>query len=212
MPSLVFNQTLSGNRTKLEVREIFKNQGWTICDEWIFKSLSLWCVHFHLWGTGCNFSPYLFCCVLFFSMKIMSAIKWAATWENRIFAYAKTKTQISFSVTAKLISAFVFATRTEQFLPFLNTKFQASSYLQWLYSSVYVGPGRKPRRPVFWRRGSNSLGWDASFCTSPCHIWGCFVCLCPISRTPDLYEPLREEKGETNDLHMRKQRRRSASR
>ena len=30
--------------------------------------------------------------------------------KNRIFAYAKTKTQISFAVTAKLISAFVFAT------------------------------------------------------------------------------------------------------
>ena len=28
-----------------------------------------------------------------------------------VFAYAKTKTQISFAVTAKLISAFVFATR-----------------------------------------------------------------------------------------------------
>ena len=52
---------------------------------------------------------------------------WAATWENRIFPYAKTKTQISFAVTAKLISAFVFATRTVQSLSFLNTKFQASS-------------------------------------------------------------------------------------
>ena len=30
------------------------------------------------------------------------------------FAYAKTKTQISFAVTAKLISAFVFATRIVQ--------------------------------------------------------------------------------------------------
>ena len=30
--------------------------------------------------------------------------------ENQHFAYAKTKTQISFAVTAKLISAFVFAT------------------------------------------------------------------------------------------------------
>ena len=29
----------------------------------------------------------------------------------RLFAYAKTKTQISFAVAAKLISAFVFATR-----------------------------------------------------------------------------------------------------
>ena len=30
--------------------------------------------------------------------------------ENQHFAYAKTKTQISFAVTPKLISAFVFAT------------------------------------------------------------------------------------------------------
>ena len=35
-------------------------------------------------------------------------------------AYAKTKTQISFAVTAKLISAFVFTTYLEQFLFFLN--------------------------------------------------------------------------------------------
>ena len=35
---------------------------------------------------------------------------WAASWENQHFAYAKTKTQISFAVTAKLISAFVFPT------------------------------------------------------------------------------------------------------
>ena len=47
--------------------------------------------------------------------------------ENRIFAYAKTKTQISFAVTAKLISAFVFATRIVQPLYFLNLKFQVSS-------------------------------------------------------------------------------------
>ena len=38
------------------------------------------------------------------------------------FAYAKTKTQISFVVTAKLISAFVFATRIVQSLYFLYTK------------------------------------------------------------------------------------------
>ena len=37
--------------------------------------------------------------------------------------------QISFAVTAKLISAFVFATRIVQFLFFLNPKFQASSLL-----------------------------------------------------------------------------------
>ena len=84
-------------------------------------------------------------------------LNWAATWETRIFAYAKTKTQISIAVTAKLISAFVFATSIVQSLSFLNPKFQVSSHLLWLYSPVCVGPGRKPRRPVFWRRGSTRL-------------------------------------------------------
>ena len=74
--------------------------------------------------------------------------------ENRFFAYAKTKAQISFAVTAKLISAFVFATRIVYFLFFLYTKFQASSLLLRLYSPVCVGPGRKSRRPVFSSRGS----------------------------------------------------------
>ena len=74
--------------------------------------------------------------------------------RNPAFAYAKTKTQISFAVTAKLISAFVFATQIVQSLYFLYTKFQASSYLLSPYSPVYVGPGRKPRRPVFSERGS----------------------------------------------------------
>ena len=41
----------------------------------------------------------------------------------------KTKTQISLAVTAKLISAFVFATRIVHFLFYLNPKFQASSLL-----------------------------------------------------------------------------------
>ena len=41
------------------------------------------------------------------------------------FAYAKTKAQISFAVTAQLISGFVFATHVVQF----NPKFQASSHL-----------------------------------------------------------------------------------
>ena len=81
------------------------------------------------------------------------------------FAYAKTKTKISFAVTAKLISVFVFATRIVQSLHFLNPNFQVSSYTQWLRSPVCVGPGRKPRRSVFWRRGS----YDAvqpGFCQS----------------------------------------------
>ena len=61
-------------------------------------------------------------------------------------------------ITAKLISAFVFATRIVQSLYFLNPKFQASSHLLWLYSLVCVRPGRKPRRPVFSERGSYILG------------------------------------------------------
>ena len=48
-------------------------------------------------------------------------INWATSWENRHFAYAKT--------TAKLISAFVFATRIVQSLYFLKTKLQASSHI-----------------------------------------------------------------------------------
>ena len=43
--------------------------------------------------------------------------------------YAKTKAQISFGVTAKLIGAFVFATRIVQSFLFLYPKFQASSLL-----------------------------------------------------------------------------------
>ena len=60
----------------------------------------------------------------------------------------------AFCICAQLLSAFVFATRIEQLLHFLNPKFQASSVLLWLYSPVCVGPGRKSRRPVFSQRGS----------------------------------------------------------
>ena len=67
----------------------------------------------------------------------------------------KTKTQISLAVTAKLISAFVFAIQIVKSLFYLNPKFLASSHLLWLYCPVCVGPGRKPRRQVFSERGSN---------------------------------------------------------
>ena len=82
--------------------------------------------------------------------------------KTGFFAYAKTKTQISFAAAAKQISAFVFATRIVQSLFFLNPKFQASSHLVWLYSPVCVGPGRKPRRSVFSQRGSYSRQNDNS--------------------------------------------------
>ena len=54
---------------------------------------------------------------------------WATPWENQIFAYAKTKVQISLVVTAKLISAFVFATRIVHFLLYWYSNFQDSSFL-----------------------------------------------------------------------------------
>ena len=69
---------------------------------------------------------------------------WAASWENRSFAYTKTKAQIRVAVTAKLISAFVFATQIVQLPFFLNAKSLASSHLLSLYSSVCVDPVRKP--------------------------------------------------------------------
>ena len=56
----------------------------------------------------------------------------------------KTKVQISFTITAKLISVFVFATLIVQFLFYLNSKFQASSFLLSLCRQVCVGRGRKP--------------------------------------------------------------------
>ena len=56
--------------------------------------------------------------------------------------------------SVKLICVFVFATWIVQSLYFLNTNFQASSHLMWLYSPVCGGPGRKPRRPAFSQRGS----------------------------------------------------------
>ena len=79
---------------------------------------------------------------------------WAVSWENQIFVYAKTKTQISCTVTAQLICAFVFATWMVQSLYFLNPKFQAVSHLLWLYSPVCVGPGWKPGRPFISQLGS----------------------------------------------------------
>ena len=66
----------------------------------------------------------------------------------------KQRRRSAFTVTAKLISAFVFTTRIVQFLFYLNLKFQVTSHLLWLYSLVCVRPGWKPRRPVFSQRGS----------------------------------------------------------
>ena len=70
--------------------------------------------------------------------------KWVTSWENQQSAYAKTKTQISFAVTMKLISAFVFTTVIVQLLYFLHPIFQASSLFLWWYRPVYVRSVQKP--------------------------------------------------------------------
>ena len=71
--------------------------------------------------------------------------------------------QLRSNVSAKLISAFVFATRIVHFLFLLNPKFQASMLLLGLYMSVCVRPGWKPRRPFFSRRGSLILNCEMMF-------------------------------------------------
>ena len=55
---------------------------------------------------------------------VLLYLSWAMT--NRFFAYAKTKAQISFSVTAKLISTLVFTTHTDSTIPLL-LKYEISS-------------------------------------------------------------------------------------
>ena len=64
--------------------------------------------------------------------------------SKTIFAYVKTKTQISFMVTGKLISTFVFATRTVQVqsLYFLNPKFLAifCGCTAWFVSDLVGNP------------------------------------------------------------------------
>ena len=57
--------------------------------------------------------------------------------KTRFLPMQKTKVQISFAVTAKLISAFVFAIRIVQSL--FNPNFQASRFFLWLYRPELVG-------------------------------------------------------------------------
>ena len=94
---------------------------------------------------------------------------WAPSWENQQFAYAKTKAQISFAVTAKLISTFVFTTRIVQCLLYLTPKFQASSLLLCLYRPVCVGPVRKPH---CWFSHEAAHLWLLSDCGSDCRAVG----------------------------------------
>ena len=91
--------------------------------------------------------------------------------KTKVVHPAKSRTDFSFSCrnqTIDVTTSYRYNRETDQrlcfrytdstILYFLYTKFQASSHLVCLYSLVCVGPGRKPRRPVFSQRGSNELG------------------------------------------------------
>ena len=53
---------------------------------------------------------------------------------------------------------------TDSKIPLLpKSEIQDSNHLLCLYSPVCVGPGRKPRRPVFSQRGSYNLTLESSF-------------------------------------------------
>ena len=66
--------------------------------------------------------------VSFFHLKItiFTAVKYCSILHGHVCVmYLKTKTHVSFAVTAKLISVFVFATWVVQYIYSLNPKFQA---------------------------------------------------------------------------------------
>ena len=92
-------------------------------------------------------SPLLHLC---FSSLANLHCKDAASGENLLFVFSKTKGQIS---------TFVFTTLKVQSLNFLNPKFQASSHRLWLYSQVCVLPSWKPRRQVFSQSSSYKLDY-----------------------------------------------------
>ena len=109
---------------------------------------------------------------------------WVTSWESRLFAYAKTKMQISFAVTAQLISTFVFATRIVQFLFFFNPKRKTSSLFLWFHRPFCVRLGWKPWRPIFSRHGSYEL-WQS-------------LKLRRLNTEPEIFEVLQQE------LHLEK--------
>ena len=63
---------------------------------------------------------------------------------NNLHMRKQRRRSAAFAVSAKLISAFVFATWIWQSLYFPNTKFPASSHLRLMYSLVCVRPGQNP--------------------------------------------------------------------
>ena len=92
-----------------------------------------------------------------FVLDVYNQKRYEPLHERTNNAYAKTKAQISFAVTPKVISAFVFATRIVQSHYFLNTKSHASSHLLSQLSVVCDGTGGKPKLLVLSRKGSYAI-------------------------------------------------------
>ena len=91
----------------------------------------------------------------FFSCEKMKATYYMSlVMRIPAFCVCENKDADQLRCDRELISAFVFATRIVHSFFFLDTKFQASSHLMWLYSLVCVGHGWKPRRPVFSQQAS----------------------------------------------------------
>ena len=105
-----------------------------ICTTSIGPSVHM-CVLFKIaqvrpWFQSFYFNSTSFQSVVIFLFHLNSIL--AVSWENLLFAYAKTKVQISCVITVQLISNFASATYIVQCLYFLNQKFQAStSRLVW---------------------------------------------------------------------------------
>ena len=78
---------------------------------------------------------------------------------------------------AKLISAFVFATRIVQFLFYLNPKFQASSSFLCLYSLICVGPVRKPHCWFSHEAAHMLLYWNKLVSLRNLNMRKTFVCV-----------------------------------
>ena len=94
--------------------------------------------------------PQMFCRICAGATAVKSG---ELRYEKTCFLHMQKQSRIS----AELISAFRFATQYNQSLDYLDPKIQASSHFLWLYNPICVGPGRKPRIPVFLRRGSDVL-------------------------------------------------------
>ena len=76
--------------------------------------------------------------------SVFSCIYLSLVMRNLDFCICENKDADQLRGYREADQRLVFAIRIVQSLFYLNLKFQASSHLQWLYSPVCVGPGRKP--------------------------------------------------------------------